>query len=264
VKLQGKAMHTKIVVIDDDRFFRRSAQRFLESHLDEVFVISCDSAEEGERLIGVHRPHIVILDLKLPGIDGMELLERMPHGPSDPDVIVVSGQPATDAQTEETYIEALGLGAHHFHRKGDGQARMLAQVKRLIAERQAVRQERTVENEIVEVPELDLVLYRDDNLATNRGQEVNLTPVEGRYLGLLMENCNRVVPLELFYSVLCESEGESSQLFDQTNKQTIRAHICYLRKKLGQNTDSESLIQTVRTKGYKLVVPQEQPEVAVA
>lgn len=252
-------MHTKLVLIDDDRFFRKSAQRFLESHLDDVMVISCDSAEEGERLIGLHRPQIVILDLKLPGINGMELLERLPHGPSDPDVIVVSGQPATDEQTEETYIEALGLGAHHFHRKGDGQARMLAQVKRLIEERQAVRRERTVENEVLQVPGLELVLYRDDNRATNRGQNVNLTPVEGRYLGLLMENCNKVVPLEKFYTVLCEAEGESSQLFDQTNKQTIRAHICYLRKKLGQNTESESLIQTVRTKGYKLVVPEGRP-----
>ncbi len=253
-------MHTKLVLIDDDRFFRKSAQRFLESHLDDVMVISCDSAEEGERLIGLHRPQIVILDLKLPGINGMELLERLPHGPSDPDVIVVSGQPATDEQTEETYIEALGLGAHHFHRKGDGQARMLAQVKRLIEERQAVRRERTVENEVLQVPGLELVLYRDDNRATNRGQNVNLTPVEGRYLGLLMENCNKVVPLEKFYTVLCEAEGESSQLFDQTNKQTIRAHICYLRKKLGQNPESESFIQTVRTKGYKLVVPEAQPE----
>ena len=252
-------MQAKLVLIDDDRFFRRSAQRFLESYLDDVLVYSCDSAEEGERLIGIHQPQIVILDLKLPGIDGMELLERLPHGPSDPDVIVVSGQPATDEQTEETYIEALGLGAHHFHRKGDGQARMLAQVKRLIEERQAVRQERTVENEVLEIPELGLVLYRDENRANNLGQTVNLTPVEGRYLGLLMENRNMVVPLELFYKVLCESEGESSQLFDQTNKQTIRAHICYLRKKLGQNTESESLIQTVRTKGYKLVVPEGRP-----
>ena len=257
-------MHTKLVLIDDDRFFRKSAQRFLESHLDDVMVISCDSAEEGERLIGRHRPQIVILDLKLPGINGMELLERLPHGPSDPDVIVVSGQPATDEQTEETYIEALGLGAHHFHRKGDGQARMLAQVKRLIEERQAMRKERTVENEVLKVPGLELVLYRDDNRASNRGQDVNLTPVEGRYLGLLMENCNKVVPLEKFYTVLCEAEGESSQLFDQTNKQTIRAHICYLRKKLGQNTESESLIQTVRTKGYKLIVPEEQPEAIAA
>lgn len=247
-------MKIKIVLIDDDRYFRRSAQRFLESHLDGVQVISCDSAEEGERLITLHRPQIVILDLKLPGIDGMELLTRLSHGPKDPDVIVVSGQPATDEQNIQTYVKALGLGAHHFLRKGDGQEKMLAQVKRLVQDQAVQSSTRAVVNEVLAVSELDLVLYRDDNRATCGDADVRLTPVEGRYLGLLMENRDKVVPLEKFYEVLCEAEGESNQRFDQSNKQTIRTHICYLRKKLGQSAHSESLIQTVRTKGYKLVV----------
>lgn len=245
-------MHTKIVLIDDDRFFRKSAQRFLESHLEQVQVISCDSAEEGERLIVLHHPQIVILDIKLPGINGMTLLQRLSHGPRDPYVIVVSGQPATDEQNIQTYIEALDLGAYHFHRKGDGQEKMLAQVKRLIQAR--VNQPSTqVTNEVISVDDLKLVLFRDDNRASNNGVEVRLTPVEGQYLGLLMENYGKVVPLQKFYEVLCDTEAESSHFFDQSNKQTIRTHICYLRKKLGQDSDSESLIRTVRTKGYTLV-----------
>lgn len=255
-------MLTKLIVIDDDRFFRRSVQRFLETHLDDVMVVSCDSAEEGERLIQLHEPQIVILDLKLPGISGMDLLKRLPQGPRDPDVIVVSGQPATNEQTAETYVEALGLGAHHFHRKGDGQDRMLAQVKRRIEERRAIQDDRRVQNEILSVDELDLVLYQDENRVASQGENIRLTPVEGRYLGLLIQNRNRVVPLERFYQALCEAEGESSQHFDHSNKQTIRAHICYLRKKLDRNAESGILIQTVRTKGYKLVVPEPLPVAA--
>ncbi len=244
-------MKIKIVLIDDDRFFRKSAQRFLESHLEEVQIHSCDSAEEGERLITLHRPQVVVLDIKLPGIDGMELLKRLSHGPRDPYVIVVSGQPATDEQNIQTYVEALGLGAYYFHRKGDGEQRLLAQVNRLLQER-ANQMPAPVTNEVLKVPELDLTLYRDENRAQNAGLDIKLTPVEGKYLGLLMENHGKVVPLAKFYEVLCDAAEESDQLFDQSNKQTIRTHICYLRKKLGQDTESEALIRTVRTKGYML------------
>ena len=245
-------MKTKIVLIDDDRFFRKSAQRFLESHLEDVQVISCDSAEEGERLITLHHPQIVILDIKLPGIDGLELLRRLPQGPRDPHVIVVSGQPATDEENTQTYIDALGLGAHHFHRKGDGEKKMLAQVLRLI-QAQAQQPNAIPAHDVLKVPELNLELHMDENRASTDGQEVRLTPIEGRYLSLLMENFGQVVPLERFYAVLCDGDNETDHLFDHTNKQNIRTHICYLRKKLGQDSESESLIQTVRTKGYKLV-----------
>ncbi len=244
-------MKSKIVLIDDDRYFRKSAQRFLDSHLDNIQIFSCDSAEEGERLITLHRPQIVLLDIKLPGIDGMALLKRLPHGPRDAYVIVVSGQPASDEQNIQTYVEALGLGAYYFHRKGDGEQRLLAQVSRLLQER-ANQRTAPVTNEVLKVPELDLALYRDENRAENAGLDVKLTPVEGKYLGLLMENYGKVVPLVKFYEVLCDAEEESDQLFDQSNKQTIRTHICYLRKKLGQETDSDNLIRTVRTKGYML------------
>ncbi len=246
-------MKTKIVLIDDDRYFRKSAQRFLESHLDPVQIFSCDSAEEGERLITLHKPQLIVLDIKLPGIDGMELLKRLPHGPRDSYVIVVSGQPATDEQNVETYVEALGLGAYYFHRKGDDEQKLLAQVNRLLQE-WTNRRTTTMTNEVLKVPELDLALYRDENRAENAGQNIRLTPVEGQYLGLLMENYGKVVPLVRFYEVLRDRAAESDQLFDQSNKQTIRTHICYLRKKLGQDTDSETLIRTVRTKGYMLAL----------
>ncbi|MCY3658318.1 MAG: helix-turn-helix domain-containing protein, partial [Caldilineaceae bacterium] len=83
--------------------------------------------------------------------------------------------------------------------------------------------------------------------------DVRLTPIESRYLGLLMSHNGNTVSLQTFYEVLCDAEGESARHFDQTNKQNIRTHICYLRKKLGQDSNSEQLIETVRTKGYRLV-----------
>ena len=68
-----------------------------------------------------------------------------------------------------------------------------------------------------------------------------------------MSHNGNTVSLRTFYEALCDAEGESARNFDQTNKQNIRTHICYLRKKLGQDSNSEKLIETVRTKGYRLV-----------
>ena len=245
-------MITKLVLIDDDRYFRRSAQRFLESHLSDVGIISCDSAEEGERLITLHQPSVVILDIKLPGIDGLELLDRMEHKARDPFVVVISGQQATEEQVNATYIDALNRGALHFHRKGDGEQKLLAIVRRQL-EADTTRRSREPLAEVLELPELNLTLYPNENKAQYADMDVRLTPIESRYLGLLMSHGGNTVSLQTFYEVLCDAEGESARHFDQTNKQNIRTHICYLRKKLGQDSNSEQLIETVRTKGYRLV-----------
>jgi len=106
--LRGVARR-RIVVVDDDRTQLRAISRRLRRFADQVEVSVVDDALDALVRIGASRPHLVVLDVFLPGIDGLELCRHLRRSPEtrDATVIAVSGR-----MTPQLEADALAAGAH--------------------------------------------------------------------------------------------------------------------------------------------------------
>lgn len=99
--------HIKVLVIDDEDGIREGSARILSRMGCEVYCSSL--GEEGLEILSSRRPHIVLLDLKMPGMDGMEVMRHIHE--IDPNVLVII---ITGFATVETAIEAMKQGAYDF------------------------------------------------------------------------------------------------------------------------------------------------------
>ena len=103
-------MNGRILIIDDDDALRTMVQTFLSSKRFEVRTAA--SGEEGLASLRVMRPHLVLLDLHLPGMDGIETLRRIREEDATVGVLVVTG-----FEDPEKGRQALELGASDYIRK---------------------------------------------------------------------------------------------------------------------------------------------------
>lgn len=100
-------MSERILVVDDELFVRELLLEFLSSEGYEVTL--ADSGEQAVRLAQTQAMDVVLLDLKMPGIDGIETLKRMRETDPNTLAIIMTGYP-----TIESSIEALRYGAHDY------------------------------------------------------------------------------------------------------------------------------------------------------
>ena len=124
-----------ILVVDDERNIRRSLRMVLES--ESYDVLDAESAELGLALIETERVDCLLLDLKLPGMSGMDALGRLKtaHGFTNPPVIVISGHgTVTDA------VQATRLGAFDFLEKPLDRERVVITIRNALRQRRMARE----------------------------------------------------------------------------------------------------------------------------
>lgn len=201
---------SKALIIDDETQIRRLLRMVLEARGYEV-------SEAGEGAVGLqeaafHRPDVVLLDLGLPGMGGIEVLKRLREW-SDVPVLVLSVR-----DQEAIKVEALESGADDYVTKPFGTAELLARLA-VIQRRRSVRQSA----EIVAGPlTLDL-LHRE---ATLEAAPLRLTPTEFALLKVLAEHAGRIVTQgQIFRQVWAGQASDASE--------GLRVHINHLRRKLG-------------------------------
>jgi DNA-binding response OmpR family regulator len=227
----------KIVVVEDEEDIRE----LIEYHLlrEGFQVFSASDGERGLAIINREMPALVLLDLMLPGIDGLEICreiraaEKTKHIP----VLMVT------AKTEEAdVVLGLGLGADDYIQKPFRPRELVARVK------SALRRKGFSEEEpatvLVRGPlEIDSVRHQVTLLDAETGMraELELTATEFGLLSVLARRPGRVFDRE---ELLELSRGESGMALDRV----VDAHIRSIRKKLG---GSRNLIETVRSIGYR-------------
>jgi two-component system, OmpR family, response regulator MprA len=222
-----------ILVVDDDRALREVLRRTLTLNGFEVQL-----AEDGEQALeSVMRsvPDALVLDIGLPGIDGLELCRRVRRLGNRVPILLLTGR---DAVADR--IHGLDAGADDYLVKpfdvGELQARLRALVRRASPDGGGQR---------LSFGELTLDATRHS--AQVRDRRVELTRTEYRLLELLMRNPGRVLPHGLIYDrVWGYDYGPTS------NAQ--RVYVGYLRRKLEQ-AGARQLIHTVRGVGYVLREP---------
>ena len=221
---------TRILVIDDERPIRRFLRTALAAHHYEV--VEAESGQEGLSLAAAERPDLIILDVGLPDLDGIEVTRRLREWTQTP-VIILS---VRDQESDK--IAALDAGADDYLTKPFGVGELTARL------RVALRHAAPVEEEpVFEVDGLKVDLAR--RVVTLNGSEVSLTPTEYDLLKLLIQHAGKVMThrqlLRQVWGVAYEDQAH-----------LLRVNISNLRGKIEADPAQPRIILTEPGVGYRL------------
>ena len=226
---------TLILVVEDDRSIQNLMVTTLKAH-DYKYL----TAANGETAIleaSSHNPDIILLDLGLPDMDGIDIIKKIRTW-SDVPIIVIS------ARSEDTdKIEALDAGADDYLTKPFSVEELLARL-RVTERRLAAMQGKQMTDSVFINGKLRVdysagCAYLDD-------EELHLTPIEYKLLCLLSRNVGKVLTHTFITQQIWGHSWENDIA-------SLRVFMATLRKKLDKNADSEQYIQTHIGVGYRML-----------
>ena len=233
---RAAAAKAPILVVDDDPQTLRYVRDALAAAGYAAVVTG--NPEELPDLIRMHKPGLVLLDLLLPGTDGVELMERIPEL-SDVPVIFISAY-----GRDETIVRALDAGAADYVVKPFSPSELAARV------RAALRQRAEPEPFLLG----ELSIRYAERAVTVAGRPVVLTATEFEVLRVLSLNAGRVVD---FGSLLRQAWAGAYKSHD--DPKLVRAVVKRLRRKLGDDAADPRFIRTERGVGYRMPAPGRPP-----
>ena len=222
-------MTTRVLVVDDETQIRRTVGINLRARGFDV-----DLAETGEEALDLaarSRPDVVIVDLGLPGISGIEVIEGI-RGWSRVPIVVLSVR-----DTEADKVAALDAGADDYVTKPFGMDELLARLRAALRRVIPVDEEPAIETEDFTI---DLAAKR----VTRNGAEVRLTPTEWQLVEVLVRNRGKLVPQ---HQLLQEIWGP--EYHDETGN--LREYIARLRRKLEPEHSRPRYFTTEAGLGYR-------------
>ena len=221
----------RILVVDDEIEIMRALQRSLAAHGFEVFTAS--SGEEALEAIIQHRPDLMVLDLGLPGISGLEVCKRV-RAQSNLPIIVLSVK-----DTERDKVLALDLGADDYVSKPFGINEVLARIR--VALRHAAQVESGTEPIFISGP---LRVDFAQRLVQVNAKEVKLTPTEYDLLKALIKNNGKIMTRQMLLSqVWGTGYGAESHY--------LHVYIGQLRRKIEPDPAHPHFILTISGVGYR-------------
>jgi two-component system KDP operon response regulator KdpE len=223
----------RILVVDDEPPIRRFLKTALAAQGYRM-----EEAETGEAALEFLKRNpvdLVILDLGLPGLDGLEVVRRLRQGGAATPIVVLSSR-----DDEAGKVAALDLGADDYVSKPFGMDELSARIR--VALRHRLQQEG--EKPVFRSGDLAVDLVR--RVVTVRDAEVKLTPREYDLLRLMVAHAGKVLTHKF---ILKEVWGGESDV------QYLRIYVRTLRQKLEADPDRPRLIQTEQGVGYRLSIP---------
>ena len=217
----------KILVIEDDPTVGQFVKRGLEQQRWGVDLIG--TGDEGERMAAAGNYDLIILDMRLPGKSGLQVLHDLRERGFERPVLVLTAQDAIDAK-----VETLRAGADDYVTKPFAFEELLARVEALS------RRPRVLASPALKVA--DLELHLDTREVTRSGMTIELTPKEYTVLEYLMRHAGRVMSRTLI------TEYAWGYHFDPGTN-IVDVVINHLRKKIDASHRTK-LIHTIRGVGY--------------
>jgi len=223
-------LEPRVLVVDDEDAVRRALERALE--LEGYAVEQASDGEEALARIGESMPDVVVLDVLMPNLDGLETCRRLRALEISVPVLMLT---ARDAVSDR--VEGLDAGADDYLVKPFALAELLARVRALLR-----RSENGAAAELLTSGDLTLDLGTRE--VARAGRPIELTRTEFNLLELLMRNPRQVLTRsQIFERVWGYDFGASSNSLD--------VYIGYLRRKT-ESGGEKRVIQTVRGVGYAL------------
>ncbi len=224
-------MKERILVIDDDRQLLELIRVALER--EEFVVLTCDNGVEGLKLAYKEHPDLVLLDLMLPQMDGMEICHRLQELSDIPIIILSAVTSKTDV------VRGLTQGAKDYVTKPFHIPELVARIRIALRHTPQGRSERR--SAVLLHGPLCVDLAR--RTVTAHGNPVSLTPTEFRLLVYLAQHAGQVIPHK---TLLMEVWGP-----EYANQiEYLHLYMRYLRQKLERDPSNPQLIKTERGIGY--------------
>lgn len=221
----------RILVVDDEREILRALQRNLSAHGYEVF--TAESGEQALLEIASHRPDLVVLDLGLPGISGLEVCRRV-RAESNLPIVVLSVK-----DTERDKVMALDLGADDYVSKPFGMDEVLARIR--VALRHSAQVQVGTEPVFAAGP-LRVDFAR--RAVAVHGIEVKLTPTEYDLLKALITNTGKIMTRQMLLSQVWGAGYGADAHY-------LHVYVGQLRRKIEPDPAHPRFILTVSGVGYR-------------
>tara|TARA_B100001964_G_scaffold153626_1_gene168974 strand:+ start:1389 stop:2099 length:711 start_codon:yes stop_codon:yes gene_type:complete len=223
----------RVLLVEDDPATAQSLQMMLES--ENMVVNATDLGEDGLEIGKLYDYDIIILDMMLPDIGGIEVLRRLRDARVRTPVLILSG--LAEAGNK---VKGLGTGADDYLTKPFDKAELMARIQAI------VRRSKGHAQSIIRTGRLSLNL--DAHTAEVDGQPIHLTGKEYGILELLSLRKETTLTKEMFLNHLYSG-------MDEPDLKIIDVFICKLRKKLSDAAGGENYIETIWGRGYVLREP---------
>jgi DNA-binding response OmpR family regulator len=221
----------RILVIDDDENVRDTIAVMLEQEGFRVFC-AADGAQ-GLEVALKQKPDLVLVDLRLPGLNGMDICRKLRASQMKNGIIVLS---AVGDEVDKVLL--LEIGADDYVVKPFGRRELLARIRALLR-RTAPESPRTVSFSDTEV---DL----ERRIVQRSGQEIKMTPAEYNLLVYFLHNPDRPLTRDMILNSVWGYDA-------LPNTRTVDAHVVKLRQKLEPDLDSPRHFLTVHGIGYRFL-----------
>ena len=228
---------TNILIVDDEQEIADLVEIYLVS--DGYKVFKANNAQDGLDILDKEDIHLVLLDIMMPGMSGLEMCKKIRETNNIP-IIMISAK-----STDLDKILGLGTGADDYVAKPFNPLEVSARVKSQLRRYTQLNPNSNVhENVKNEISIRGLTINKDNHKVTVYEEEVKLTPIEFDILYLLASNPGKVFSTdEIFEKVWNEKVYEANN--------TVMVHIRRLRGKMKEDERQDKIITTVWGVGYK-------------
>ena len=227
-----------ILLIEDEHTISNFICRALSAN--DYRAISAASAQEGLSLFFSHSPDLVLLDLGLPDMDGLEVLAQLRDLPREVPVIIIS---ARDRESEK--VKALDMGADDYVVKPFGVSELLARIRSALRLSDRLRASQGGQRDRYQVKDLTVDVARHQVLVG--GEEVHFTQNEFKILELLCLHAGKVLTYDFILEHVWGPYGGAS------SNQILRVNMANIRRKLRENPSEPKYIHTELGIGYRML-----------
>ncbi|MGE8001075.1 response regulator transcription factor [Lysinibacillus sp. NPDC093190] len=224
-----------ILIVDDEKEIRNLIAIYLKN--EGYDVLEASDGEEGLSLLKKHKVHLIVLDIMMPNVDGIEMCMKVREIAEMP-IIMLSAK-----SQDMDKIVGLTLGADDYVTKPFNPLELIARIKSQL--RRYIKMNRSDMMDENEIQIGDLRINTDTHEVIVNNEKVKLTPREFSILELLARNQGIVMSAEQIYEKVWKEEAIQSE-------NTVMVHIRKIRERIETNPRNPQYIKTVWGVGYKI------------
>lgn len=226
-----------ILIIEDEKTIRNFICRALTA--SDYKVIPAGTGKEGITLFFSHRPDLVLLDLGLPDMDGLNVLEQITGSSQEIPIIIIS---ARDRESEK--VTALDMGADDYVVKPFGVPELLARIRTTLRRSDRLKLSQGTQKTVYQIKDLTLDISKHQVFV--HGEEIHFTQNEFKILELLCAHSGKVLTYDFILEHVWGPYGSN-------NNQILRVNMANIRRKLKENPSDPKYILTELGIGYRML-----------